>query len=366
MLLSPSRFPIWSKNAVIALIALLMLIIIAGYASLANVSAMKPDYNDNTGPMSEQAQGQGGEIVDDQALYAHIADRMRAGDGYYQAAADEHRASGYPLKPFVTVRLPTLAMLHVMLGQTVMRVLAGILAIFTAYAWYKRFKQDAPNISPRIGTMLIFIGMVPLFWPKWLYTHDVWAGALVALGIALYRPQKPWAALALLFAALFIRETVLPIILLAGAFALFQKRWREVAFIAVGCGIFTIVLFLHAQAVTAIVKPDDLASPGWVKAGGVATWLLFLQETSFLRNIPAITPIIAPLAIFGFLGWRNNIGLFLFFIHMGYAILFMAIGRADNFYWGFLVTPTLLVGLAFIPRLIADARERWTEAPLSG
>lgn len=357
-----SRFHNWSKIWSFILIAIVFTAMAIGFSSLAHVDAMKPAYNDASGPMSEQAKGQGSATVDDQALYAHIADRVRSGDDYYHAAAVEHRASGYPLKPFMTVRLPTLAMMHVVLGNKLMQLFAAMIAVIIAVCWYYRLKRSAPAISPRIGTILAFIGAIPFFWPKWLYTHDVWAGGFIAMAIAIYRTHKPWPALALLFAALFIRETVLPAILLAGAFAFYRRRWVECITILLGCAIFAGIMFLHSNAVAAVTKPGDLVSPGWAKAGGIATWLLFLQETSVLRVIPALTPIIVPLSLLGMLAWRHSVGLFLFLFQCGYALLFMLIGRPDNFYWGFLVTPTLLIGLPFLPSALSDIVQSLTRS----
>ena len=37
-------------------------------------------------------------------------------------------------------------------------------------------------------------------------------------------------------------------------------------------------------------------------------------------------------------------------------LIFMVLGRPDNFYWGLMVAPTLLLGLAFLPRAFADLR----------
>src|SRR6187402_729926 len=51
----------------------------------------------------------GGPGGGDAALYRQISARVAAGEDYYHAAAVEHRASDYPLKPFTAVRLPTLA-----------------------------------------------------------------------------------------------------------------------------------------------------------------------------------------------------------------------------------------------------------------
>ena len=45
----------------------------------------------------------------DLALYARTIERLRHGEPYYPAITSELRANNYPLRPFVTVRLPTLS-----------------------------------------------------------------------------------------------------------------------------------------------------------------------------------------------------------------------------------------------------------------
>jgi len=45
----------------------------------------------------------------DTALYRKVAERVAKSENYYEAAVAEHRLRDYPLKPFVTVRLPTSA-----------------------------------------------------------------------------------------------------------------------------------------------------------------------------------------------------------------------------------------------------------------
>ena len=50
-------------------------------------------------------------------LYQAINERIAAGEGYYDAALDEQRASGFPTKPFVTVRPPTLAWSSLVFGR---------------------------------------------------------------------------------------------------------------------------------------------------------------------------------------------------------------------------------------------------------
>ena len=48
----------------------------------------------------------------DVALYETIVEGVRAGGNYYAIAARSLRAGDYPLKPFVTFRLPTLALIQ--------------------------------------------------------------------------------------------------------------------------------------------------------------------------------------------------------------------------------------------------------------
>ena len=50
----------------------------------------------------------------------------------------------------------------------------------------------------------------------------------------------------------------------------------------------------------------------------------------------------------GRLGWTMTI------TQIGYAAMIMLFARPSNFYWAMLVAPTLLAGLAFVPRALTD------------
>jgi len=56
-------------------------------------------------------------------------------------------------------------------------------------------------------------------------------------------------------------------------------------------------------------------------------------------------------------GWRTAAGTFGFLISVGYGLLFMIVGRWDNFYWGAMVAPMLTAGLAFAPRAMGSLIE---------
>jgi hypothetical protein len=56
------------------------------------------------------------------------------------------------------------------------------------------------------------------------------------------------------------------------------------------------------------------------------------------------------LAIFGWTGWKSPMGDFGSLFYLGYSAAFMIAGRPDNYYWGAIVQPAILLGLAFVPQ----------------
>lgn len=350
--------------------AIVLALMICGIAVSGSVSSMRPKYEPQQFGLAHSAPStsalarieasskpaKAAGAVDDHELYARIIARVAQGENYYAAAADEQRLGNYPLKPFLTMRLPTLAWIEAMLGQIGVLIAAIALAAVTVFAWHRRFNSywrstDREHAS-LVPALIIFMGMIPLFWTKWQPMHEVWAGVLITLSIALYRPQNPLPAIFVAFAALAIRETSLPYLLLLAAFLLWEKQWRYVLLIIAGTALFFVAIAEHAQQVAAVVQPDDLASQGWFKAGGLATYLLYAQETTVLRSAPVLSAIAVPLCLLGWLSMKSQTGLLIFLFQVGYAFIFMVIGRADNFYWGMMIAPTLLAGLLFAPSAI--------------
>ena len=91
-----TRFAGWQPLPARLLIALLL-----AFSAYGVVAALQPV------PAREEV------AVDlnrtDLALYTAIAERVGEGESYYSAVVAEQRVRNYPLRPFVTVRLPTLA-----------------------------------------------------------------------------------------------------------------------------------------------------------------------------------------------------------------------------------------------------------------
>ncbi|WP_086739069.1 hypothetical protein [Erythrobacter colymbi] len=295
----------------------------------------------------------------DLALYSRIHTRMAAGEGYYPAALAEQRASGYPTRPFVTVRLPTLAGAQAVLEPQGVRwlTLALVGAAILALNW--RAVALASLEERIIASALLAAGGGATLSPLAAYDHDYVAGVLLTLALLAYRPHRWWPALLAAAAALAVRELAAPFVLLWLAFALAGKRWREALAIAALLALFAAGLALHAQAVAAERLAGDLASQGWNARAGFAVALTGLAELTGLRHLPP--GLAAPVAILPLLGWVSlggRTGLFAALWFAGLATMMALFARPGNYYWAELALPAYAIGLAFAPRGLAELAMR--------
>lgn len=287
----------------------------------------------------------------DMELYARIAARMAAGEGYYAAALGEQRASGYPTRPFVTVRLPTLAWLQTAIGTFGLRLAAlGLAAACLLALWWRK---PAMGCGPErlAASILVLLGGGAALSPVAGYDHDFIAGMLLTLALLAYHPDRWWPALLAAGAALAMRELAAPFVLLWLGFALAGRHWREAAGLTALLALFALGLAWHAAAVEAARLPGDLASQGWNAMTGYGLPLASLGQLTGLRFLPA--HFAAPLAILPLVGWaglggRN--GLFAALWFTGLATMIALFARPANFYWIELGLPAYALGLAFAPR----------------
>ena len=325
--------------------ALLLLLIAAMAAPLIQTQAPVPP---RTGAADDNA---------DVHLYEHIVDRVRAGGNYYAVAADAQRKGGYPLKPFVTMRLPTLALFQASLpNRTAIQIAFWMLFAATIAAWVARLRALAlPARRVALGGLLVLAGAATLSIPDLLVWHEAWAALLIALSLAL-RSDRRFALAALTgLLAVAIREIAIVYPLVMAATALIDRRKGEtLAWSAVIAAALAFVAW-HASQVALVVRPDDLASPGWSSAGGWRFVATMLWLTGPLRLWPfALASILIPLALIGWAGWRSATGLRGSLLLAAYVAAFALFGRVDNFYWGFLIAPLLPLGLLFAPTALTD------------
>lgn len=345
-LAEPSRFAGMSKGrARLGLVALLLLL-------AATLSALAV-------PQPAAVSGDAANRADDQTdvvLYESIVDGVRHGGNYYSVAAEELRSGDYPMKPFVTFRLPTLAVVQAMMPNWAVVGLLYALAAGVILAWFVRLRPAFARPPPLIIALVLLAGGMGAFVQDDLAAfHEVWAGLLIALSLALRRPGRWVAAAGVGALAMLIRETAALYVAIMCLLAVLEGDRKEAAGWAAGVALLAVVVIAHAHAVAQVVRPYDPASPGWAGMLGFGFFVEAMTLSTALRLAPMW--LAAPLmgfTLFGWAAWRDETGIRAFATFCLYAVLIGLFGRVDTFYWGLMVAPAILIGLAFAPDGVKD------------
>ena len=314
---------------------------------------------------------------EDLALYDRAVARIRKGENYYDFIVAEHRRAHYPVRPGLAVRLPTLAYINAAIGEGGQIAAAIALMIAVLAAWWGRLGREPGGLPFRVRAMaLLFVGASLGVNRYFFQLHELWAGMLLALAFGLHRVRQPprsapraatspgggaWvASLVVAALALAIREHALPFVLLMAATAIWRRAWTEGAAWTALAAVFLVALSVHLHLVAAQVLPSDPPSPSRITFRGLSGWLSNITLSSNLRFLPhwLAGPLIV-LMVFGWSGWKTWAGTFGTLLYLGYGLLFLIAGRADNFYWGVGVAPAMFIGLAFAPRAL---RSLWRAA----
>ena len=334
-----------TRNARLAL-ALLAILILSCFLALGTPGP-PPVSHDPAKRAQDQA---------DVVLYETIVDGVRHGGNYYIVAADALRSGDYPLKPFVTFRLPTLAIvLAVLPARATLALLYG-LVLAVVLAWWRRLQPAFVRGPPRIVAMALLAGGLIAFVQSDLaYFHEIWGGLFVALSLSLRHRGRWIEAVAFGLVAVLMRETAAPYLAVMGGLALIEGERREAVAWAVPLAILAVALTLHAEAVARVVRPLDPASPGWSGLLGFGFFVRTISISTALGLAPlALAAPLVGLSLFGWSAWRDPLALRALALFAVYAVILAIFGRVDTFYWGLLIAPTILIGLAFVPDALRD------------
>lgn len=336
-----TRFEGWSRGPALAVIAALLALL--ALACWSPASAPVPKVRTSAAQHS------------DLQLYRDIIARVEAGRNYYQVTAEELRKGNYPLKPFFTFRLPTHALVYAMVGERTMVAIFWLLSAALMTAWWLKLRNQLPGALLAAALVLIAGGLGGLLQPQTGLFHESWAALLLALMIALYRPDRIWPAMLTGGAALMIRELALPMILAMGGLAVVEKRWKEVGAWTAVVALFALYMALHAQWVSQVVLPSDPPSPGWSAMLGLQFALKSIAKVTIGVRLPtALASALLVLSLFGWAsvraGWAFRAAILL----AGYGAMLALLARTDTFYWALIAAPLSFAGLAFVPKAIAD------------
>lgn len=294
--------------------------------------------------------------IGDLELYRRINARVEQGESFYVASLAEQRAHNYPTQPFVTVRLPTLAYIDAAVSDRTAKAVGGVLLVLGILFWIRVLDGPGAMMAERVAVAtLLLLGGLGLFREAALRFHELPAGMLLAIAMALYRPGRWWPALVAAALALSIRELALPFLMLWTAFALFQRSWREAAALVAVMAVFAVGLYFHAQAVAPHVLPTDLKSPGWDALNGPRLPLYALARMSALSVLPPwLGACIAVLPLLGWVALGGRLGLFATLWFLGFFLIMALFARTNNNYWAIMMLPAYAAGLAFVPRALVE------------
>jgi len=345
-LAQPSRFAgIKRRPARLVLAGLALLILLSLSAIIA--PSPPPASPDPAAADSDRA---------DVLLYESIVAAVRGGGDYYSVAAQAQRSGGYPVRPFVTMRLPTLAIVQAALPRPVTILLLYLLCLAVLAAWYVRLGGVFARPPPRlIALALVGCGGMIFVQTNLVAFHEVWAGLLVALSLAVWRDDRWVEAVAIGACAMLIRETAALYAIVMALCALAGGHRREAIGWAVAFAMFGAAVTAHYFAWSAIILPSDPAGPGWSGLLGFGFFVKALSVTTALSVLPPwIAAPFVGFALFGWLAWRDPAATRVLGVLGAYAVLVSLFCRTDTYYWVLLVAPVSLVGLAFIPDALRD------------
>lgn len=342
---APTRFATLSRGQARLALGLLALLLAATLLAL-----FVPD------PPALGAATGGARSQTDLMLYENIVAGVKGGGNYYAVAADALRAGSYPLRPFLTFRMPGLAVVLAALPEWAPRYLLFLVVLSTGLTWAARLRPVLPRIVPLLAFAILLLGSLLAFFQSELAAfHEIWAGLLVAWSLALRKPGRWVEAVAVALVAMLIRETASLYVVIMLVFAWLEGERREAIGWAAALGLFAVALGIHAYAVLGVTGPLDPASPGWAGLQGFGLFVKSLTLATALQLLPLWAgALLVGLALLGWAAWDDSLGLRMIAILACYAAVIGVFARLDTFYWGLMVAPVFLAGLVFVPDALRD------------
>jgi hypothetical protein len=184
---------------------------------------------------------------------------------------------------------------------------------------------------------------------------ELWSGVLIGLSVCAYGTSRPRLGVAAGLAALFFRELAAPYCALCLALALWRRQRAEAALWLAGLAAYAVFFAAHANAVLALLGPDETAhEQGWVRFGGTAFVLSTCQMSAWLLLLPQwVTAVYFMLSLVGLAGWHAPAGERIGLAVALYVALFSIVGQPFNQYWGSMFAPLLCFGVARAPASLA-------------
>ena len=288
-------------------------------------------------------------------LYRSVVDRVRSGEGYYDAMSGELQSRGFPTQSLFNWRMPLpIALIAALKEDSLAKLLLGGIAFLAALVCFESMLQDSGKSAALVAGMLL-TGPFMLTVLGDIHTMPVvWGGVLITLSLGLLGLKYRTAGVLAGICALFCRELAGPYCAASLLLALFERQWKQAFLWAIGIAAFFAYFFWHASMVQIFKPVDGLSQQGyWLQFGGAAFLISLSQVNAYLLLLPQwVSAIGLTVSLVGLAGWRTPWGRHITLVVSIYLVLFSCIGYDYNQYWGILLTPLLALGGARSPQAI--------------
>jgi hypothetical protein len=287
----------------------------------------------------------------DVALYNAEIQRIRSGEGYYEAAAAELRARGYPTASVFNWRTPLPMWLIAHLPESGGKVLIGILAILLMVCGARLMARERGLAQGALCGILLFGAVMPVFLADLYAMPVLWSGVLIGLSVCAYGHGRWGWGVMTGIAALFCRDLAGPYCLASAVWAVWRRRWGEALTWLIGLAAYGVFFALHARMVGMHMRPGDMAhEQGWLRLGGLPFVISLVQVNAYLLVSPQwLSALYLPAALLGLAAWPSSLGRRVTGAACLYLFVFAIVGQPFNQYWGALMTPLLCFGAARCP-----------------
>jgi hypothetical protein len=291
-------------------------------------------------------------------LYAAEVGRMHDGASYYDAAAAELVARGYPTRSIFNWRTPLPVWLVAKLPEpfvaNVLLVATGLALVVMGFAL---LADEGGAGRGLLGVLLLSGALLPCFLGEPVLLSELWSGVLVALSAVCFGRERRKAAIVIGLAALFARELAAPYVMLCVAIAAYDRRYREVLAWGVGLAAYAVFYGFHVSEVLPRIAASATAhEAGWLRLGGAGFLISTAQMNAYLLLLPQwVTGIFLACALLGAATWNTSGGRLIALTVAGYTIAFSIVGNDFNQYWGCQIAPLLCLTAARAPWVLKQA-----------
>jgi hypothetical protein len=295
----------------------------------------------------------------DSAAFERMVERLRAGEGYYEATGAEMRRRGYPTASTFNWRTPLLMTAIAVVPSAVSQmVIVGLGVALIVSTW--RVLREVSLAACCTGTVLEAGAVAIAVIPPSLVMGEAWAGLLLGLSVCAFARERRLTAIVLGALALFVRELAGAYCLVCGAIAVKDRRWRDVAAWGIAGVLYAVYYGVHVLQVIAHRQPGDIAhAHSWLSLGGVPFMLGALGWHAWLVLLPPVfTRLMLPLIVCAL--WSRRM------VPEGraavatYLLLLLVAGLPFNVYWGAMTWPVWALGAGYAVDAVRDAvRVAW-------